>query len=367
LNAARGRPRTALLHAFDWREVRRGTERLLEELATGLAGDGYPVTVISAHRGRRAIEDRGGVRVVLNRRPPSFGPARRHALAHVPASRRSLAAGGFDLAHAFHPADALAAVRWSRAGGGPALFTVPAFPPERSGPLRRRWLDAVFAGAAVVVPTGAVAEAVSAAFPAARIEAIPPGVDTGRFTPGPGRATAPIALCAADLREPRKQVPMLARAFSAVRRAIPEARLVLANPYPGAPPAWARGEGIEVRPVGSDADLLVAYREAWVSVLPARAEPFGLVLAESMACGTPVLGAADGGIPEVVGEGAQGRVVPAAGEAREEAWAEALTGALSSPPAETAAVAARERGEHFSMRRCLEAYEDLYARLLAAG
>ena len=345
------RPRTALLHAFDWRRVRRGTERLLEELGAGLAGDGYPVTVISAHRGPR---------------PPSFGPLRRHALAHVPASRRALARGSFDLAHAFHPADALAAVRWSRAGGGPALFTVPAFPPRRPGALRRRWLAAVYSGAgAVVVPTRAVSAVVSAEFPAAAIELIPPGVDTVRFAPGRGRAAAPTVLCAGDLSEPRKQVAMLARAFAAARRAVPGARLVLANPYPGrALPGWAREEGIEVRPIGGDADLVAAYREAWVSALPAREEPFGLVLAESMACGTPVLGADHGGIPEVVGDGPQGRVLPAGSE---EAWAEALANALSSPPADVAATAAREHGERFSMRRCLVAYEDLYARLLGAA
>jgi phosphatidylinositol alpha-1,6-mannosyltransferase len=284
----------------------------------------------------------------------------------VPAARHALAGGGFDLAHAFHPADALAAVRWSRAGGGPAIFTVPAFPPREPGPLRRRWLSALYSGAAaVVVPTRAVSAAVSAAFPGAAVELVPPGVDTARFAPGPGRAAAPTVLCAADLWEPRKQVAVLARAFAAARHAVPGARLLLASPHPGRElPGWAHGEGIELRAIGSDADLVAAYREAWVSALPARDEPFGLVLAESMACGTPVLGAAEGGIPEVVGEGPQGRVLPVASE---EAWSEALAEALSSPPSQAAAAAARERGAHFAMRRCLDAYEQLYARLLAAG
>src|SRR5258708_1559062 len=42
------------------------------------------------------------------------------------------------------------------------------------------------------------------------------------------------------------------------------------------------------------------YGEAWVSALPAVDEAFGLALVESLACGTPVVGYAQGGIPEIL-------------------------------------------------------------------
>ncbi len=254
------------------------------------------------------------MRVILNRRPPSFGPLRRHALAHVPASRRALARGGFDLAHAFHPP-----TRSPRCAGACRRRWARALPPSR--PFRRggrgRCAGAGSApsdsvAGAVVVPTRAVSAAVSTEFPAAAIELIPPGVDTALFAPGGGRAAAPTILCAADLSEPRKQVAMLARAFAAGAARRPGRAAGPGEPLPGPGlPGWAREEGIEVRPIGGDADLLAAYREAWVSALPAQEEPFGLVLAESMACGTPVLGAEHGGIPEVVADGPQGRVLPA--------------------------------------------------------
>jgi len=69
----------------------------------------------------------------------------------------------------------------------------------------------------------------------------------------------------------------------------------------------------------SDADLVGLYRSAALTVVPSTAlEGFGLVVLESLACGTPVVATDVGGLPEALAgldmslivhaaEGAQGR------------------------------------------------------------
>ena len=44
------------------------------------------------------------------------------------------------------------------------------------------------------------------------------------------------------------------------------------------------------------------YNIADVSIVPSRREPFGLVALEAMACGTPVIGTNQGGIPDFLKE-----------------------------------------------------------------
>lgn len=44
-------------------------------------------------------------------------------LTHVPSAVAALRRGGFDVAHAFSPQDAIAALAWRRLGGGPVVFS----------------------------------------------------------------------------------------------------------------------------------------------------------------------------------------------------------------------------------------------------
>jgi glycosyltransferase involved in cell wall biosynthesis len=127
----------------------------------------------------------------------------------------------------------------------------------------------------------------------------------------------------------------------------------------------------------TDEDVLAAYRESTVTVLPtvytdcygrqyARPELLGLVLLESMACGTPVVCTAVGGMPEYVTDGQTGFVVPPNDPT---ALRHRLTLLLDDPAlAERMGAAGRQVvEEQFTWRRvadrCLKAYEEVNALL----
>lgn len=55
--------------------------------------------------------------------------------------------------------------------------------------------------------------------------------------------------------------------------------------------------------------------EAYALLFPVNwPEPFGLVMIESMACGTPVIGWRNGSVPEIVVDGKTGYIIDSIGE-----------------------------------------------------
>ena len=112
--------------------------------------------------------------------------------------------------------------------------------------------------------------------------------------------------------DPYKNVVGLLTAFELLRREMPGAvRLVIAgSPDARYPEAldFARQRDLEVdiewRGYISGQQLVAAYQQADVFVLPSRYEGFGLTVLEAMACGTPVVCSNVSSLPEVAGDAA---------------------------------------------------------------
>jgi glycosyltransferase involved in cell wall biosynthesis len=101
------------------------------------------------------------------------------------------------------------------------------------------------------------------------------------------------------------------------------------------------------------------FRHARATLFPIRwGEPFGMVLIESMASGTPVLAFREGSVPEIVVDGVTGFIVDSAG---------AMVQAVERIEHIDRRKCRRHVEECFSMQRMAESYAELYAELAGAA
>jgi len=146
-----------------------------------------------------------------------------------------------------------------------------------------------------------------------------PGVDAELFSPdGPPPPVAkPYILSVARWADRRKRLDLLIQAYAELRKLMSDApALVLAGK--DSPPAdaieLARRLGVDqfVKYAGapSATDLASLYRGAELFALSSDEEGFGVVLAESMACGTPTVSTDCGGPSSIITEGENGLLTP---------------------------------------------------------
>jgi glycosyltransferase involved in cell wall biosynthesis len=121
------------------------------------------------------------------------------------------------------------------------------------------------------------------------------------------------------------------------------------------------GEDV-VRFLGFRRDLPDLMAAADLFVLPSVAEAFGLVLAEALHLGVPVVATRVGGIPEIVDDGIDGTLVPAADPA---SLAEAIADLLLHPDKRRrfAGAGRAKVATRFSFESMVRAYEAYYETL----
>ena len=157
--------------------------------------------------------------------------------------------------------------------------------------------------------------------PGVDVEAFHPGVDGSAVRERYGLTGRPVIVCVSRL-VPRKGQDMLIRALPAVRRAVPDAALLLVSggPYRAKLERLAREHGVESDVVFTGsvpwAELPRHYAAGDVYAMPCRTraagldvEGLGIVYLEASATGLPVVGGDSGGAPDAVREGETGYVV----------------------------------------------------------
>ncbi|MFM8332772.1 MAG: glycosyltransferase [Candidatus Methylumidiphilus sp.] len=218
-----------------------------------------------------------------------------------------------------------------------------------------------------------------AGVPAGQVVCIPSAVDTERYQPLPGRAVfraafgldadAPVLAMIAQLI-PRKGHAVFFEALPQVLARHPTVKALIFGRGPLEQElrrtVSERGLDAQVAFKGFRTDMHAIIPHMDMVIHPAFMEGLGVALLEAAACGVPIAAGRAGGIPEIVRDGVNGRLLTPGDAA---GLAEAINGMLDDP-----ALLARygQAGrqlvlEQFSIPRMVEQNWRVYAQLLGAA
>lgn len=338
-----------------------GAQTVIGDLAAGLAGRGHQVDVYAASGS--TVPGATTVDLGIDWRPIS---ASRHRAGRPPEPSRAARDGfrriyaeagarGYDVIHN-HAFDA-AAVDLAPVGPAPVVHTVH-LPPEGPMAASLRAARARASPAVVVAVSRAQAASWAALVPVDRV--IRNGVPVGRipFGAGPG-AGAVFAGRLSPEKGAREAIEI------ALRAGVPLSLHGDAydGPYASATLEAHRGTpGVTLTPALPRTQLWARLASAAAVLCPSRwEEPFGLVAAEAMAAGTPVVGYRTGGLAEIVAEGVTGILVDPGDTA-------AAAAALRAVTAVDRAACRRHAERSLDLEAAIDAHEALYrGRLSATG
>jgi phosphatidylinositol alpha-mannosyltransferase len=201
---------------------------------------------------------------------------------------------------------------------------------------------------------------------------VPMSVDLSHFRPsGNNGRKGDTILFASAAYDHRKGTSLLLAAFEQVKKEVPSAVLRIASPMPRGyeedlrrriPPSIR--SSVEILGARRLADLPALYAESAVTVLPSLQEVFGMVLIESLACGTPVVGSRSGAIPEILTDDEIGALFdPLESEGfptNASGLSEAILRALELSKKPGTPLRCRRHAEEYSVEKVGSAFERLF-------
>ena len=208
-------------------------------------------------------------------------------------------------------------------------------------------------------------------------EVIPNGVDTGLFAPGD--RTEACEHLGLDPGRPRllfvgnfvkvKGIEYLISAMPAVLKKYPDCELILlgaergkasVKDYQAQINSSGIGDSVKIEPRILHEELPVRMRASDILVLPSVREGFGLVAAEALACGIPVVATRSGGPESIVKDG-QGFLVPPCDH---EALGEGILRVLDGDGLLNSAALADSARERFSIEDVCGRIAGVYDRVM---
>jgi phosphatidylinositol alpha-mannosyltransferase len=286
---------------------------------------------------------------------------------------RELRHGGYDVVHVHEPNAPVLSWFATEAGLLPAVATFHTYADSFASRFGAGFIGMrrMYNKLHVRIAVSEAARWTAEHFCGGRYRIVPNGVDLGAAPRGPKPVPSDVLrVVFVGRAEERKGLPVLLRAFEALRGAGVKARLTLAGvSRDEVAPYLLDAAGVDARGRVDEAEKWRLVHEADVLCAPSLGgESFGMVMTEAFAAGTPVVCSDIAGYRDVVRAGVDGLLVPPGDPA---ALGQALH-ALARDPARRArmSLAAREHAERYGWEtvagEVMECYEEAIELAAAA-